>query len=208
MSQSLSSLAVLWGLSILFVCCLHKPRIHKYLEIKKGENCILLKYFRFSRNCRVHLVSFTRNTWHYKGQDTNKHTWETEEILQENPLLIHIDLHYPCGACKAAPWKNKMLHTFLLWSNYKDWPVFCNKVPYVSSKITFWCFRLCYISLMESMGRTFSAQNTCWETDLPVYNINTFLKNAKGCFRKQSKPVHIFLSMLIFSRKAWDLGFL
>lgn len=76
--ESLSSLVVLSGLSILFVCCLHKPQMHKYLETKEGENSILLKYFRFSRNCRVSLVSFTWNTWCYKRQDRNKHTWETE----------------------------------------------------------------------------------------------------------------------------------
>lgn len=115
--EPFSSLVVLGGLSILFVCSLHKPQIHKYAEMRKGENSILLKYFRFSRNCRVPLVAFTWNTWDYKGQGTNKHTWETEEPWQENPLLILIDLDHPCAACKAASWKNKMLHTFLLWSN-------------------------------------------------------------------------------------------
>lgn len=35
--ESLSSQAVLWGLSILFVCCLHELQTHKYAEIKKGK---------------------------------------------------------------------------------------------------------------------------------------------------------------------------
>lgn len=189
--ESLSPLVVLSRLSILFVYCLHEPQMHKYLETKEGENSILLKFFRFSRNCRVPLISFIWNTWHYNGQDTNKHTWKTEELWQENPLLIHIDLHHPCAACKAALWKNKMLHTFLLWSNYQYWPAFCNKLPYVSSTITFWYFNLCSISLTESIWRTFSAQNACWESDFTVYNINAFLKKQKDA-SESSQSLYFF----------------